>query len=76
MHQGHMLSLSTLPFIQCLPTDVQFFTFWAFNVSFAYFHTVEATLTKDSLACFVPDWNFRNGQAYHALVIFFLNDWA
>ena len=49
---------------------------WTVDAAFASFHTIEAAVTENSLTDFVLDWHFGNAQANHALVVFFLNNWA
>ena len=49
---------------------------WTVNAAFASFHTIEAAVTENCLTDFVLEWHFGNAQANHALVVFFLNNWA
>ena len=46
------------------------------DTAFASLHTIEAAVTEDCLTDLVHEWHFRNAQANHALVVFFLNDRA
>ena len=74
-HLGLHLLLQLLVRLLLSCTD-RLAAFWTIDTAFASLHTIEAAVTENCLTDFVHEWNFRNAQANHALVVFFLNNWA